>query len=234
MIIPLTNKTIQFVSRSATWEFPTMSTHWSGSNKRANLEWCPCLRKNLFSRSSSRINCFISDDLAVSLISGCDFILNELSTHLWSCSLASFVYAFYFSSGTWSHRKKIEMQFYYDKDDLMDTLLRNICTFKECAGTERSSWINDRISMFGYVDEFMTHNLVVSLITCEASLYSAFGIPRKVIPWGGKEICWIHTKFYPTIQRIYTIYLNYSLWQLLEEVIIMLTLEMKKIRVQGS
>lgn len=43
--------------------------------------------------------------------------------------------------------------------------------------------------MFGYVDEFMTHNLVVSLRSCEASLYSAFGIPRKVTPCGGKKIC---------------------------------------------
>ena len=63
----------------------------------------------------------------------------------------------------------------------MNILLRNISIFKECTVAGKSYWINDRISTFGYV-EFMTHHPIITLMICEALLYSAFDIPRKVIP----------------------------------------------------
>lgn len=34
--------------------------------------------------------------------------------------------------------------------------------------------------MLGWVHELMTHNPVATPVTCEASLYTAFGIPGKV------------------------------------------------------
>ena len=63
----------------------------------------------------------------------------------------------------------------------MNILLRNISIFKECTVAGKFYWINDRISTFGYI-EFITHHPIITLMTCEALLYSAFDIPRKEIP----------------------------------------------------
>ena len=54
------------------------------------------IKESLFSCSCSRTSCLTSDNLAVTLISSCDFRLNELSRPLWSCSLASFAFYFFY------------------------------------------------------------------------------------------------------------------------------------------